>query len=280
MSDLDAIDALPPIKDILNEHNIRADKKFGQNFLLDINLTKKITRLAGTIKDHHIIEVGPGPGGLTRALLASEAASVTAIEMDPRFIDLLSPLKDVCEKPFTLIQGDALDIDITKITDQPRFIIANLPYNVATPLLIGWLKQSNHIAGMALMFQKEVGDRITAQQGEKAYGRLAILANYLCKTKKLITLPPGAFTPPPKVHSSVIQLIPRHDVQERLKLIESLEHVTTLAFGQRRKMIRSSLKPILAQYPTLLDELNIKETARAEELSLDQFIDIAKQLKN
>lgn len=278
MSDQDVIDALPPIKEILNQHDIRADKKFGQNFLLDINLTKKIVRLAGDIENHHIIEVGPGPGGLTRALLASNAAAVTAIEMDPRFIDLLSPLDDMCEKPFRLIQEDALEIDITDISKTPRSIIANLPYNVATPLLIGWLKQADKIASMALMFQKEVGERIVASQGDKAYGRLGILANYLCHVKKLITLPPGAFTPPPKVHSAVIQLIPRDDVKDRLALVPSLEHVTGLAFNQRRKMIRSSLKPLLTQYPSLLSDLGINETKRAEELSLDQFIALAKYI--
>ncbi len=280
MTDEDIIDALPPIKETLNENNIKADKKFGQNFLLDINLTKKIVRLADPIENHHVIEIGPGPGGLTRALLASNVASVTAIEMDTRFIDILSPLKDSCKKPFTLIQGDALEYDITELTDSPRYIIANLPYNVATPLLINWLKQSDQIAGMALMFQKEVGDRIIAKQGDKAYGRLGVLAGYLCHVRKLITLPPGAFTPPPKVHSAVIHLKPREDIKTRLTLIPFLEQVTGHAFNQRRKMIRSSLKPLLSRYPDLLNELGISETKRAEELSCDEFVKIATYIKD
>ena len=281
-------DQLPPVKEGLKEHNLFADKSFGQNFLFDLNLTRKIVRESGDLSNTHLMEVGPGPGGLTRILLETNAKSLTLIEKDERLSPLLTALieryktdfKDQA-KPTTLLFDDALTFNLKAIDrpdNDPIYIIANLPYNVATPLLIGWLKQLTLIAGMSLMFQKEVALRITAQQGDKHYGRLAILANHLCETRILMNLPAQAFTPPPKVNSAVVQLIPRQNLNERMSLISPLEKVTALAFNQRRKMLRGSLKPLLNDNPTLLETCGIKETARAEEISIDGFIKLAKAI--
>ena len=282
-------ETLAPVKAGLQKHGLYADKNFGQNFLFDLNLTRKIVRESGDLKDYHLMEVGPGPGGLSRILLETDSKSLTLIEKDERFTPLLSELIEHYKndfsnnaKPVELNFCDALEFDIGTHFDQENslYIIANLPYNVATPLLIGWLKQAPYISGMSLMFQKEVADRIVAKTGDKHYGRLAILSNYLCQTRILMTLPASAFTPPPKVKSAVVQLIPRQDVTERLKLIPILETLTAQAFNQRRKMLRSSLKSILSNYPDALTECEIKETARAEELSVADFVRLANYLDN
>ena len=270
------LDTLPPLRDVIRAHNLRADKKFGQNFLLDGNLTDKIVRQAGDVSGVNIIEIGPGPGGLTRSLLKSDAQSVTAIEFDPRVIPVLEELKETAGERFNFIQNDAMEVDCTEIVSAPRAIVANLPYNVATPLLIGWLEQiykdSGAYQSMTLMLQKEVAQRITAQVGDKHYGRLAVLSQWLCDVKRAFDVPASAFTPPPKVTSSIVHFVPKK-LSEDEPTFEAVEKVTAAAFGQRRKMIRSSLK----EYQQYFDELGLDETARAENLSVENFIALAKK---
>lgn len=270
------LSSLPPLREIIAAHDLRAEKSLGQNFLLDLNLTDKIARLACNFHDManiHVLEIGPGPGGLTRAILSQEPKAVTAIEFDPRAINALQSLREVSGGVLDIIHEDALKADLTGMSDAPRAIIANLPYNIATPLLIGWLEQIHTDPRaydfMALMFQKEVGDRITAAPGSKAYGRLSVLSQFLCETKKLVELPPGAFTPPPKIKSSVIYFKPR-ELPEKPDF-KVLETITAAAFGQRRKMLRSSLK----DYLPVLEGLGIDPTLRAENLSVDDYIRIA-----
>lgn len=280
------IDSLPPLREMLKQHDIWADKKFGQNFLFDLNLTQKIVRLcedyAGALSELNILEVGPGPGGLTRAILRHNPKTFTAIEMDPRFIELLSPMIAIDDTRFHLIQGDALDFKVSDwgdISDNNNAVIANLPYNVGTPLLIDWLTHAQHLKFIAVMLQKEVTDRIIAKPESKAYGRLGVLCQYLCLCAPLIKVPASAFTPAPKVESAVIYLEPKKDVETRLSTLPFLEKVTQLAFGQRRKMVRSSLKPLLNNYPDMLEVCGIEETKRAENLSIDDFVKLAEFIK-
>ncbi len=272
-----AIESLPPLREIIAAHNLRAEKKLGQNFLLDLNLTDKIVRGAGDLSGVHVIEIGPGPGGLTRSLLKTDAASVTALEFDPRAIEALQSLQAAANGRLRLLQQDALTADLTALVPAPRAIVANLPYNIATPLLTGWLAQIRQDAGaynsMTLMFQKEVAERITARPGTKAYGRLSILAGWLCETKKVMDLPAGAFTPPPKISSSVVRFTPRPPETDAPPF-KAIETLTAAAFGQRRKMLRSSLK----DYTTAMEECNIDPTMRAEELSVADFIRLAKAI--
>lgn len=268
------LSSLPPLRDIINENDLRAEKKFGQNFLLDLNLTDKIAKQAGDLTACHVIEIGPGPGGLTRSILKVGARKLTAIEFDPRAIKALESLKTGAQGCLEIIEGDALTIDIEKISDAPRMIIANLPYNIATPLLIDWLEKINRddglVQSMILMFQKEVAERITAKVDDKAYGRLSVLSNWLCDTKKLFDVPRNAFTPPPKVTSSIVRLIPKKR-EGKQPSFKAIEIVTAAAFGQRRKMIRSSLK----NYQQFFDEVGLDETMRAENMSMEQFVKLA-----
>ncbi|RED53520.1 16S rRNA (adenine(1518)-N(6)/adenine(1519)-N(6))-dimethyltransferase RsmA [Aestuariispira insulae] len=271
----DSVANLPPLREIIAEHGLNAQKKLGQNFLLDLNLTCKIARRAGDIRHGTVIEVGPGPGGLTRALLMEGAANVVAIEKDPRCRPILDQISAASGGRLTMFEGDALTVDVTKLGDAPRRIVANLPYNVATPLLVGWLKQASEITSMTLMFQKEVAERIVAVPGDSAYSRLAVLANWRCDTKMEMVLPPRAFTPPPKVESAVVTLrpleTPRFDC-----MLEDLEAVTAAAFGQRRKMLRRSLKGLGVDTDALIDAAGITATDRAENLSVEEFATIAK----
>jgi len=265
---------LPPLRDVINENDLRAEKKFGQNFLLDLNLTDKIAKQAGDITACHAIEIGPGPGGLTRSILKRDPKKCTAIEFDPRAIKALKSLSEAGQGRLDVLHGDALEVDVADLSDAPRVIIANLPYNIATPLLIGWLTKIEADAGfvksMTLMFQKEVAERITAKVGDKAYGRLSVLSNWLCDTKKLFDVPRGAFTPAPKVTSSIVQLIPK--VRDgKQPSFQDLEKVTAAAFGQRRKMIRSSL----GAYKEFFDAVGLDETMRAENVSVAQYIKLA-----
>lgn len=271
------LDALPPLREVINEHNLRADKKFGQNFLLDQNITDKIARAAGNLEGISAIEIGPGPGGLTRSLLRAGAKKVIAIEYDPRAIEALSGLQASAGQDLQIKHGDALDIDLTQLCDEPRAIIANLPYNIATPLLVGWLEQiynkSSTYSSMTLMFQKEVAERIVAKEGDKANGRLAVMCQWLCDVKKVFDLPPNAFTPPPKVKSSIVHFVPKTG-QSNQPDFKKLEAITAAAFGQRRKMIRSSLK----DYMEHIEALGFDPTLRAENLSVEQYIDLAKRI--
>ncbi len=275
-----ALDALPPLREVLSEHGLLADKRFGQHFLLDLNLTRKIARLAGPLADALVIEVGPGPGGLTRALLAEGAARVVAIERDPRFIPLLEEIQAVSDGRLVLVQADALRVDEAALAVEHGpglrpLIVANLPYNVATPLLIHWLTGPFRPAAMVLMFQKEVADRIAAPPGADAYGRLSVLAQATADARVAMTLPARAFTPPPKVDSAVVVLIPRADAPAGPRLA-ALERVTAAAFGQRRKMLRSSLKPIGGE--ALCRAAGVDPGARAETIDIAGFLRLADQL--
>ena len=270
------------LKEQLAKHQIRADKRFGQHFLLDQNITDKIVRLAGNLSGVNVVEIGPGPGGLTRSLLQSPAKAVYAVEKDSRLLPLLTELKEASETPLELIEADALKLSLVETIPTPRAIIANLPYNVGTAMLIHWLKEiaesPTSYQSLTLMFQKEVVQRIAATPGSKDYGRLSVLSQWLCEVQPLFDLPPSAFSPPPKVDSSVVRLIPRATPAPcELKL---LERVTAAAFGQRRKMLRSSLKSLHSDTETWLKSCNIDPTARAETLTLTNFIDLAVRIEN
>jgi len=273
------LDDLPPLRDVIEQHDLKAAKALGQNFLLDQNITDKIAKQAGDLSNTTVFEIGPGPGGLTRSLLRHDAKKVIAIEFDERAVKALQGLKDSTDGRLAIIHGDALEHDLTKITEGPRAIVANLPYNVATPLLVGWLKQirkdQNAFESMTLMFQKEVAQRITAPQGDKHYGRLGILSQWLCDAHILFDLPPSVFSPPPKVTSSVVSFHPKaidHDTPS----FGAIEKVTSAGFGKRRKMIRQSMKA----YEQHFVGLDIEETARAENLTVQNFIDLAKADQN
>lgn len=276
-----AIETLPPLRDVIRDHNLKAQKSLGQNFLLDGNITDKIVRNAGDLKNVTAFEIGPGPGGLTRSLLKSDVKKVIAIEFDERAIHALQDLKTASENRLDIIHGDALGTDLIRLSDAPRAIVANLPYNIATPLLVGWLKQiyenRDAFKSMTLMFQKEVGDRIIAKPNTKAYGRLAVLCQWLCHCEIVYDLPPSAFTPPPKVNSAVVHFTPKLTYSSNqthpthLVTFEDVETLTAAAFGQRRKMIRQSLK----HYKDKFEKLGLDETLRAENLSVEDFIKLA-----
>jgi 16S rRNA (adenine1518-N6/adenine1519-N6)-dimethyltransferase len=271
------LDDLPPLREALAAHGLLANKAFGQHFLLDLNLTRKIARLAGDPQGHAVIEVGPGPGGLTRALLEVGAPHVIAIEKDRRFIPLLQEVADAAPGRLTVIEGDALAVDEAALLAGhapalPARIVANLPYNVATPLLVKWLTGPFTPERMVLMFQKEVALRIAAKPGEDAYGRLSVLASALAECRVALTLPARAFTPPPKVESAVVDLVPRAD-RPSPALTSALEKVTAAAFGQRRKMLRSSLKALGGE--ALCEAAGIEPNARAEVIAVDGFLKLA-----
>ncbi|WP_051908899.1 16S rRNA (adenine(1518)-N(6)/adenine(1519)-N(6))-dimethyltransferase RsmA [Candidatus Paracaedibacter acanthamoebae] len=254
-----------------------AKKSLGQNFLLNMDTVRKIARSAGNLNGITVIEVGPGPGGLTRALLEAGAEKIIAIEHDPRCVLALQDLIAEANGNLEVIQADALTISPQDLVQGPIKIVANLPYNVGTPLLIKWLHKLSNIQSMTLMFQKEVALRIVAKTRTADYGRLSVLCQYLTTVSKVFDLPPGAFSPPPKVTSSVVHLIPKSLSAENLSLTPHIERLTHAAFGQRRKMIRSSLSSVLTQEQIL--ENNIPVTARAEELTLDQYSRLAKTIQ-
>ncbi len=272
---IDAINALPSLQQTVRDFHLSPQKKWGQNFLYDMNITHKIVRCAGDVRSGTVIEVGPGPGGLTRAILMAGATDVIAIDRDIRAVHALTPLVNASDNMLQVQHGNAGHADIWHMGSAPRHIIANLPYNVGTQLLLSWIKHRQHFAKMTLMFQKEVAERITAPQGHKHYGRLAVLCNWACHTQIAMTLPPSAFTPPPKVDSAVVTLIPRAIPLGRCSL-HSLETITKAAFGQRRKMLRSSLKSLAVDSLALLEHCNIAATLRAEELHIQQFCALAK----
>ena len=274
MSISNKIDTLPPLRELVAQHGLQANKAFGQNYLFDLNLTAKIARLAGDLSGYTVFEIGPGPGGLTRMLLAeTKADKIIAIEKDSRFIEALPPLVYLSDNRLQLVDGDALKTDPVTLAPAPRAIIANLPYNVGTELLIGWLHHATEYKQFILMFQKEVAQRIVAKKNTKAYGRLAVLVQNLCSAEIALNVGPAAFTPPPKVSSAVVRLKPKDNAGEIP--IKELEIITAAAFGQRRKMLRQSLK----QYLPILEELNIDPQLRAEDLSIEEFLKIANQLK-
>jgi 16S rRNA (adenine1518-N6/adenine1519-N6)-dimethyltransferase len=264
---------LPPLRDVMERFDLKTQKKFGQHFLLDLNLTARIARAAGNLTTCTVIEVGPGPGGLTRALLDNGAKQVIAIERDARCVKAIEELAVFYNGRLKVISQNALEVEYASLCRGPKKIVANLPYNVATPLLIDWLKNINQFEGLTLMFQKEFADRLTASPGNKTYGRLSVLAQWLCHTSHEFNISHTAFTPPPKVESTVVTLTPR---ENPLAVADwkNFEKVTAAAFGQRRKMIRTSLKSLNVD----LESLNIDPTARAETLSVDQFCAIARSI--
>lgn len=265
--------ALPSLRESIRHHGLDALKSLGQHFLLDPTLCMRIAALGGNLAKTHVIEVGPGPGGLTRALLDSNAQSVHAVEIDRRAWPLLEELQAHYPKQLHIVRQDALRLEATQLTPAPRQIIANLPYNVATPLLVNWLRQAAQWSRMVLMFQKEVAERICAAPGSAAYGRLAVLAQWCAECSIALILPPGAFSPPPKVHSAVALIIP-HAEQPAPALFKAMEQVTAAAFGQRRKMLRAALKPIKGSI--LLEEAGIDPTRRAETLTIAEFDTLAR----
>ncbi len=277
---MSAIAGLPPLREVIARHDLRAKKQLGQNFLLDLNLTAKIARAAGDLTGCDVIEVGPGPGGLTRGLLAEGARHVLAIEKDARALPALAEISAAYPGRLEVIHGDALEIDPLAHLTPPIRIVANLPYNVGTELLIRWLTPPAwppFWQSLTLMFQKEVAERIVAQPGGKAYGRLAVLSQWRTDARIVMTLPPEAFVPAPKVHSSVVHLTalpgPRYPADPAV-----LNRVVAAGFNQRRKMLRASLKGLHPEIETLLIQAGIAPTARAEEIGLEQFCALARGL--
>ena len=273
------LDALPPLRDVLADHGLLADKRFGQHFLLDLNVTRKIARLAGPLEGACVIEVGPGPGGLTRALLETGPARLIAVEKDPRFLPLLHELAQAAEGRLVVVEADALKIDEAKLLAEyapgaQGVVVSNLPYNVGTPLLVNWLTGPFTPLSMTLMFQKEVAERIVAPPGSDAYGRLAVLAQALAHAEMVMHLPARAFTPPPKVDSAVVRLTPfTGEARPSPALIAALERVTGAAFGQRRKMLRSSLKTLGGE--ALCTAAGIAAEVRAETVDVAGFLRLA-----
>ena len=259
---------LPPLREVIARHGLAARHSLGQHFLLDGNLTDRIVREAGDLTGRHVIEVGPGPGGLTRSLLASAADSVTAIELDRRAIGAVTELADVAGPRLSVVEGDALAVDYAALVPAPRQVIANLPYNVASPLLVGWLRQAALFERLTLMFQQEVAERICAEADTPPYGRLSVLAQWVCDARIVLRLPPAAFTPPPKVWSAVVSLTP-HATQPDPAVFRRMETLTAAAFGQRRKMLRGSLRGLGGE--ALLARAGIAGERRAETLSIAEF---------
>jgi 16S rRNA (adenine1518-N6/adenine1519-N6)-dimethyltransferase len=262
-----------PLRDVIGQFRLDARKKFGQHFLLDENLTAKIARQAGELAGRQVVEVGPGPGGLTRALLGTDAARIVAVEIDPRAAQAIRDLAETAGGRLSLVEADAVATDLATLVPAPRQIVANLPYNVATPLLIGWLRQAASWERLTLMFQLEVAERIAAAPDTPAYGRLAVLAQWTCTTALLMRIPPSAFTPPPKVFSAVVGFVPKPE-QPDPALFAAMERLTAAAFGQRRKMLRGSLRNLGGE--KLLEQAGIAPERRAETLSVPEFEALAR----
>jgi len=271
-----AIDGLPPLRDVIQRHGLDAKKSLGQNFLFNLNLTQKIARTAGPLDGVSVIEVGPGPGGLTRAILSLGAKKVIAVERDSRCLPALAEIEAHYPGRLEVIEGDALQTDFEALVPagEPVRIIANLPYNVGTQLLVNWLLPKQwppFWLSMTLMFQKEVGQRIVAEEGDNHYGRLGVLAGWRTVAEMAFDVPPQAFSPPPKVTSTVVHLLPK---DKPLPCdVAKLEKVTEAAFGQRRKMLRQSVKSLGGE--TLLEKAGIDPTRRAETLSVEEFVTLA-----
>ncbi len=275
-----AIDGLPPLREVIAAHGLAAKKSLGQNFLLDLNLTAKIARAAGDLSGADVLEVGPGPGGLTRGLLAEGARRVLAVEKDSRCLPALAEVAAAYPGRLEVLEGDALAVDALAHLTPPVKVVANLPYNVGTELLIRWMTPAvwpPFWQSLTLMFQKEVAERIVARPGSKAYGRLALMVQWRADARIVMTLPPEAFTPPPKISSAVVQIValpaPRHPADPAV-----LERVVAMAFNQRRKMLRASLKGLAPDLEDRLRAAGIEPTARAEEIGLEAFCALARGL--
>ena len=274
------IDGLPPLRDVIAQYDLAPRKSLGQNFLLDLNLTSKIARQAGDLANCDILEIGPGPGGLTRGLLAEGARRVLAIEKDDRCAGALADIEAAYPGQLQVIFGDALDTDPLEHLTSPIRVAANLPYNVGTELLVRWLTPAEwppFWQSLTLMFQKEVALRITAQPGSKTYGRLAILSQWRSIPHIVMELPPEAFTPPPKVHSAVVHMVARPEPAFPADP-KTLSHVVGTAFNQRRKMLRSSLKGISPEIEDIITAAGLKPTDRAEQISVEGFCALARQV--
>ena len=271
-------DPLPPLREVIARHNLSARKSLGQNFLLDLNLTRRIARAAAPLGRHTIVEVGPGPGGLTRALLMEGAERVIAVERDARVLPALAEIAAAFPGRLEVVEADALTIDWPAVMGGgPAKIVANLPYNIATPLLVGWLTAEPWPPwwrSLTLMFQSEVADRITASPGSKVYGRLSVIAQARARTRPLFDIDRRAFTPPPKITSTLVEIVPL-EAPPLACPVAQLERVTASAFGQRRKMLRASLKTLVQDPMPLLDRAGISPTARAEDLSVADFCRLA-----
>ncbi len=291
-------DDLPPLRDVIRKHGLRAKKSLGQNFLLDLNLTRRIARLAGNLENRTVVEIGPGPGGLTRALLLEGARHVIAIERDDRCLEALSEINERYPGRLKIHSSDATAIDWVAIADEARqfqgvdgdktaaslkpIIAANLPYGIATKLLVTWLESEPWPPWydmMVLMFQKEVAERIVAKPGSKSYGRLAVIAQWRTEASLALTLKPEAFTPPPKVASAVVVFKPRENPNPACRA-DVLSRITAAAFGQRRKMLRQSLKPLYREPEILLQKIGIAPDLRAEDLTVNDFARLARELQN
>jgi 16S rRNA (adenine1518-N6/adenine1519-N6)-dimethyltransferase len=270
---MSAVDDLPPLREVIRRHGLQARKSLGQNFILDLNLTARIARAAGPLTGVDVVEIGPGPGGLTRALLAEGARRVIAVERDARAIAAIEEIAANCPGRLDVVAGDALALDLRPfLRDAPARVVANLPYNIATALLVSWLSLEPWppwYDRLVLMFQREVAERIVARPGTKSYGRLSILAGWRCEARILFDVAASAFVPPPKVTSSLVALVPRCDLR-------ALEQVTQAAFGQRRKMLRQSLKALGTDPLALLAGAGIEPTARAEDIPLEGFAALAR----
>ncbi|TDE35241.1 16S rRNA (adenine(1518)-N(6)/adenine(1519)-N(6))-dimethyltransferase RsmA [Antarcticimicrobium sediminis] len=278
---MSVIDTLPPLRDVIANHQLSARKALGQNFLLDLNLTAKIARQAGDLSQCDVLEIGPGPGGLTRGLLAEGARRVLVIEKDARCLPALEEIAAAYPGRLQILTGDALEIDPLAHLTPPIRVAANLPYNIGTELLVRWLTPAEwppYWQSLTLMFQREVAERIVAQPGSKAYGRLAILAQWRSTARIVMSLPPEAFTPPPKVSSAVVHLealpAPRYPADAAV-----LSHVVATAFNQRRKMLRAALKGLAPNIEEVLEAAGIPPTERAEQVSLERFCALARALK-
>ncbi|MFC2966549.1 16S rRNA (adenine(1518)-N(6)/adenine(1519)-N(6))-dimethyltransferase RsmA [Acidimangrovimonas pyrenivorans] len=277
---MSAIDGLPPLREVIAAHGLSAKKQLGQNFLLDLNLTAKIARQAGDLSACDVLEVGPGPGGLTRGLLAEGARRVLAVEKDARCLPALAEIGAAYPGRLEVINGDALEVDVLAHLTPPVRVVANLPYNVGTELLIRWMTPAQwppFWESLTLMFQREVAERIVARPGSKAYGRLALMVQWRAEAKIVMTLPPEAFTPPPKVSSAVVHITrrdaPLYPADEKI-----LARVTAAAFNQRRKMLRASLRGLAPDIEDRLLAAGLKPTARAEEIPLKGFCALAREL--
>ncbi len=276
-----SVEDLPPLREVIATHDLAARKSLGQNFLLDLNLTAKIARQAGDLTQCDVLEIGPGPGGLTRGLLMEGARRILAVEKDARCLPALQDIADSAPGRLEVINADALELDPLAHLSPPIRVAANLPYNVGTELLVRWLTPPAwppFWQSLTLMFQREVADRIVAQPGSKAYGRLAVLAQWRCEARIVMSLPPEAFTPPPKISSAVVHLTalpnPKFEADQKV-----LETVVAKAFNQRRKMLRAALKGLAPDIEDRLIAAGIKPTDRAETVGLEQFCALARQMQ-
>jgi 16S rRNA (adenine1518-N6/adenine1519-N6)-dimethyltransferase len=275
---------LPPLRDVIAAHGLSARKQLGQNFLFDLNLTGRIARAAGKLDQGTCIEVGPGPGGLTRALLDNGARSVVAIERDERTRPILAEIQQAYPNRLQVIEGDALEVTAHTLGDAPRRVVANLPYNVGTVLLFQWFRHIQEFECIVVMLQKEVVNRLAAAPRSKDYGRLSVMSQWLCTVEPLFDVNPKAFTPPPKVVSTVVRLTPRREPLAEARF-DLLEKVVAAAFNQRRKMLRASLKSLggfcrdLPSIENLCEQAGVLPTARAEELSIEQFCALTRTLE-